>query len=470
MSAPALENGSRRAWLGQAASWVGGAALLGSPLGLWAQAQVQGQAPVAGKAGSGARVLVLGGGVGGATTAKYLKLFDPTLQVTVVERQPVYIRPYGSSEVLNQHVGMADLEVRYDQLRDRYGIRFVFDTVTGIDPTRRELLTAGRQRLAYDRLVVSPGIQLQYSAYAGYTEAVANTRVPSGWIPGQQTALLAQQLQSMRPGGTFVLAAPPNPYRCPPGPYERVALMAEWFQKHNPTAKIILVDPKDSFVTDESMLLGWNRLYGYNPPDDYAKKMGQQVELKRHPEGGMITWVRGKDGGRTLRVDAKAMRLETEADTIQADVINVVPPMKAAQVAFDLGLTDASGWCPVERRTFASTLVPGVHVIGDASMADAMPKSGFSANTQAKVVARAIVEELAGRSAPEPLWENTCYALAGKDYGFFVADVFKVIDGKIGRVNTRARYLPLTASEAQIKLGARYQQAWMRTITQDCFA
>ncbi|NIC43588.1 NAD(P)/FAD-dependent oxidoreductase [Aquabacterium sp. A08] len=459
---------SRRGWLKRAATGAGAATLLTSPLGLWAQAQVQGQTgPVR---GSGARIVVVGGGVGGATTAKYLKLFDPSLQVTVIERNPVYIRPYGSSEVLNRHIGMSDLEVRYDTLRDRYGIRFVFDTATGLDPVRREVLTAGRQRVPYDRLVVSPGIQLQYSAYAGYSEAVANTQVPSGWIAGPQTALLARQLQAMRPGGTFVLAAPPNPYRCPPGPYERVALMAEWFQQHNPTAKIILVDPKDSFVTDETMLLGWNRLYGYNPPPDYAAKMGQKVELRRHPDGGMITWVRGKDGGRPLKLDAKGLRLETEADNFRADVINIVPPMKAASVAFDLGLTDASGWCPVDRRTFASTQVDGVHVIGDASIADAMPKSGFSANTQAKVVARAIVETLAGRPAPEPLWENTCYALAGKDYGFFVADVFKVIEGKIARVNTRARYLALDASATQIKLGARYQQAWMRTFTQDCFA
>jgi sulfide dehydrogenase [flavocytochrome c] flavoprotein subunit len=180
--------------------------------------------------------------------------------------------------------------------------------------------------------------------------------------------------------------------------------------------------------------------------------------------------VRGKDGGRTLKIDAKKMTIETEAEVIKADVINVIPPMKAGQIAMTLGLTDASGWCPVNRRTFASTLQPHVHVIGDASIADAMPKSGFSANSQAKVLAYAVVEEMAGRAQPEPLWENTCYALAGKDYGLFVADVFKVIDGKIGRVNTKARYLPLNASAAQIKLGARYQQAWLRTFTQDCFA
>lgn len=450
---------SRRAWLHRTLQATAGASLLGSPLGLLAAT------PAAG------HVVVLGGGVGGATAAKYLKLFNPALKVTVIEKNRTYIRPYGSSEVLNRHATMDELNVGYDTLASQHGVNFVFDTVTGFDPQARTVRTAGKHTIAYDRLVVSPGIQLMYSAYGGYTEQVAETAIPSGWIPGKQTALLAKQLQGMRQGGTFVLAAPPNPYRCPPGPYERAALMTEWFAQHNPRAKVIIVDPKDSFVTDETMMLGWNRLYDFNLPDDYLKKMAPQVEVKQHASPGNLTWVRGKDGGRTLKVDAKAMRITTEAEDIKADVINVIPPMKAGQLATTLGLTDSTGWCPVQRHNFASTLHPHVHVIGDASIADAMPKSGFSANTQAKVVARAIVEELAGRPVDTaPAWENTCYALAGKDYGLFVADVFRIQDGKIARTNGKERYLPLNATPAQIKLGARYQQAWLRTFTQDCFA
>ena len=454
----------RRAFLGTAAA---SAAWWASPSAVWAQQAVLGQAPTP---ATRARVVVVGGGVGGATAAKYLKLFNPALEVTLIEKNPVYIRPYGSTEVLNQHVGMDDLVVRYDDLQRTYGVQLLTDTVVGLDSAQQVVITAGKRRVPYDRLIVSPGIELIYNAYEGYSEAVAQSSVPSGWIPGTQTALLAKQLQTMRPGGTFVLAAPPNPYRCPPGPYERVALMAEWFGKHNPSAKILLLDPKDSFVTDQTMLLGWNRLYRFNLPDDYAQPISAKAEVKTHAAPGMITWVRGKEGGRTLRVDGKRMQIETEVQRFAADVINVIPPMKAAAVARSLGLTDASGWCPVDRRTFASTQVPHVHVIGDASIADAMPKSGFSANNQAKVVARAIVETLAGRETPEPLWENTCYALAGKDYGLFVADVFRIVEGKIARINTKARYLPLDASPMQIKLGARYQQAWLRTFTQDCFA
>jgi sulfide dehydrogenase [flavocytochrome c] flavoprotein chain len=246
--------------------------------------------------------------------------------------------------------------------------------------------------------------------------------------------------------------------------------MAEWFARHNPRAKVLIADPKDGFVTDETMMLGWNRLYGFNPPEDYAKKIAAKAELKRHADGTSgIAWLRGSQGGRVLKLDAKAMRIETEAETIQADVINLIPPMKAGRLAATLGLADSTGWCPVERRDFASTRLPHVHVIGDASIADAMPKSGFSANTQAKVVARAIVEALAGRPLPEPVWENTCYALAGSEYGLFVADVFRLQDGKIARTN-KARFLPLDASAQQIRLGARYQQAWLRTFTEDVFA
>lgn len=415
------------------------------------------------------RIVVVGGGVGGATTAKYLKLFNPALQVTLVERQPVYVRPYGSSEVLTGHSTMQSLEVGYDGLR-RHGVEVLIDTATGLDAPRRLLRTAGGRSLPYDRLIVSPGIELMYDAIPGYSAAVAESRAPSGWIPGAQTALLAQQLKAMRPGGTFVIAAPPNPYRCPPGPYERAALMAEWFAKHNPRAKVLIADPKDGFVTDETMMLGWNRLYGFNPPADYAKKIAAKAELKRHADGASgITWLRGSEGGRVLKLDARNLRLETEAETIQADVLNIIPPMKAGRLAATLGLDDGTGWCPVERRDFASTRVPHVHVIGDASIADAMPKSGFSANTQAKVVARAIVEALAGRPLPEPVWENTCYALAGSEYGLFVADVFRLQDGKIAR-SKAPRFLPLDASPQQIRLGARYQQAWLRTFTEDVFA
>ncbi len=415
-----------------------------------------------------ARIVIIGGGVGGATAAKYLKMADPSLQVTVIEKNPVYIRPYGSSEVLNQHATMQALEVRYDALQQKHGVAFVFDAAKSLDPVRKTVTTASGKVLAYDKLIVSPGIKLRYESLPGYSEQLAETQVPSGWIAGAQTALLAKQLQGMRDGGTFVLAAPPNPYRCPPGPYERAALMTEWFAKHNPRAKVIIADPKDSFVTDETAMLGWNRLYGFQPPAEYRSKI--KAELLPASKPCALEWIQAKAGGTPQRLDAKTMTLHTAGGAIKADVINIIPAMVAGQIAFDFGLTNDSGFCPVHRTTFESTLHKDVHVIGDASMADAMPKSGFSANTQAKWVARVITDQLAGRSSGTPVWENTCYALAGKDYGLFVADVFKIKDdGKIGRVN-KARYLPFDATPAQIRLSAVYQQAWIQAFTQDIFA
>ncbi len=414
-----------------------------------------------------AHVVVIGGGVGGATAAKYLKLANPALRVTIIEANRTYIRPYGSSEVVTGHSEMDDLNVGYDTLKSRYGIDFVFDRVVGFDPVRKQVRTAGRQSIGYDKLIVSPGISLQYQATPGYSEKVAEIRAPSGWIPGAQTALLARQLKAMRPGGVFVLVAPPTPYRCPPGPYERGALVTEWMRKHNPTGKVIILDPKDSFVTDASMQLGWHRLYGYNIPDDYLKDMPADVHNSGKP--APIEWIRAKAGGKVKQIDARTLTVVTEGGKLKADVLNIIPPMRAGKLAFDLGLTDASGWCPVDRRTFASNAHAEVFVIGDASIADAMPKSGFSANTQAKVTAQAVVDQLAGREPGEPIWENTCYALAGSEYGLFVADVFRLKEGKITQISG-PRYLPLDAAPTKIRLAAAYQQAWLKTFTEDCFA
>jgi len=224
-------------------------------------------------------IVIIGGGVGGATTAKYLKLMDKDIKVTVIEKNPIYIRPYGSSELVVGHVTMSDLEVSYDTLKSKYGIDFIFDQVTGFDPDKKTVQTAGGQNVVYDKLVVSPGIELKYDAVPGYSEDIANTQIPCGWIPGAQTQMLHEQLKAMPQGGTFVVVPPPNPYRCPPGPYERAALVAEWLQKHNPKGKVLILDPRDEFVSDTTMLQAWNRLYNFTVPADYEAKF--VAELKK---------------------------------------------------------------------------------------------------------------------------------------------------------------------------------------------
>jgi len=368
---------------------------------------------------------------------------------------------------------MDDITITYDALRDKYGINFIFEEVTGIDFDKQRVRTASGSNVNYDKLVVSPGISFNFDAIEGLDKEISDTKIPHAWIPGKQTELMARQLQAVPKGGTIIVAPPPNPYRCPPGPYERAGLFAQWLKEHgNPTAKVLILDPKNGFTTDVTMLQAWHRLYNFSLPEGARKKYTEEqlATMPDHPEPGMIEWVMGDMGGRVLRVDPDAMMVETEMGQYKADMINIIPPLKAGKIALETGLADDSGWCPIERKTFESTLAKNVHVIGDSSIADEMPKSGYSANSQAKVVALQIRALLAGEEPGTPIWQNTCYALAGNtDYGMFVADVFRLQDGVIRRLPNQ-RYLPFDATEVQYKLSALYQQNWMRAFTDDCFA
>jgi len=418
-------------------------------------------------------VVVIGGGVGGATFSKYLRLADEGIKVTIIEKNRKYLRPYGSSEVITGHISMDDITITYDALRDKYGVNFIFDEVIGIDFDKQRVRTASGSNINYDKLVVAPGISFDFDAIEGLDQEIADTKIPHAWIPGKQTELMARQLKAVPKGGTIVVAPPPNPYRCPPGPYERAGLLAQWLKEHgNPTAKVLVFDSKNRFTTDVNMLQAWHRLYNFSIPEG-ARKLYTEEQLATMPdhlEPGMIEWVMGEMGGRVLGVDPDAMVVETEAGKFKADMINIIPPHKAGKLALKTGLADESGWCPVERKTFESTLAKNVHVIGDSSIADDMPKSGYSANSQAKVVALQIKALLAGEEPGTPIWQNTCYALAGNtDYGIFVSDVFRLVDGKIRRMPYQ-RFLPFDATEIQYKLSAMYQQNWMRAFTEDCFA
>ncbi|MGD9708232.1 MAG: FCSD flavin-binding domain-containing protein [Halothiobacillaceae bacterium] len=439
-------------------------------------------------AGAQPHVVVIGGGVGGATFAKYLKLADKNIKVTIVEKERQYLRPYGSSEVISGHITMQDITVSYDALQKNYGIEFVFDTVTGIDFEGKSVKTAGGTSLGYDRLIVSPGIGFKWEAIEGLTPEVSDTVMPHAWIPGKQTELLAKQLRELPKGGTVLVCPPPNPYRCPPGPYERAGLIAQYLKEHNPTAKVIILDPKNGFTTDLTMLQAWNRLYGFNIPEQFkgysveglkaagfseeaAKRQLAAWQPVKHDKAGLIEWVMGDMGGRVVRVDPATKTVHTEGGSYKGDMINIIPPLKAGQIAIDTGLADSSGWCPVDPVTLESTLHKYVHVIGDACIAGDMPKSGYSANSQAKMVALQVKALLAGEHLGDPVFQNTCYALAGnREYGQFVVDVFRVRDGKIKR-EPNPRYLPLDASPVQHKLAAIYTvNAWMKSFTDDCFA
>jgi sulfide dehydrogenase [flavocytochrome c] flavoprotein chain len=393
---------------------------------------------------AGAQVVVVGGGFAGATCARTLKRLDPRLAVTIVEANRVFTACPFSNEVV---VGLRELaaqQFRYDKLAND-GIAVNFSEAKSVDPQTRTVTLGDTTRLAYDRLVLAPGIDFRWDALPGYSEA-ATEKMPHAWEAGPQTLLLRHQLEAMPDGGVVVIAVPANPYRCPPGPYERASLIAYYLKTRKPKSKLLILDAKDTFSKQKLFQNGWTVLYP-----------------------GLIEWVALSAGGKVTAVDASAMTLTTDFTTHKADVANVIPPQKAGQVAGLAGVADRTGWCPIDPVSFASTLQPNIHVIGDAAIAGAMPKSAFAANAQAKVCAAAVVVLLAGGTPTPPKLINTCYSLVAPDYGISVAGVYHPVDGKLVDVEGAGGISPLEAPAEARVLEARLAAGWFRTITGEVF-
>ena len=389
------------------------------------------------------RVVVIGGGFGGTTAAKYLKRFDSNIDVTLVEIQETYMTCPASNWYLAGLVKADAITHDYSTLKNKHGVRVIHDTVTGIETATKEVKLAGGQVLGYDRLIVSPGIDFKYDEVEGYSKEVSE-KLPHAYKAGPQTELLYKQLRDMPQGGTFVMVAPGNPFRCPPGPYERLSMVAEFFKNNNPTAKIVCLDNKDKFSKQGLFQSGWQTLYG-----------------------NMIQWVAGIDGGKVTKVDAEKMMVYSDYENIKADVINFIPNQKAGKLAFDAGLTNESGWCPVNQETFESKIHSDVYVIGDAAIAGGMPKSGHSAASQAKMCAAAIVSNMHNTAMPRPKNTNTCYSLVGSDYGISVAMVYEMKDGVISGVEGAGGVSPGNADMNFRKMEANYARGWYASITAD---
>lgn len=398
--------------------------------------------------GAGAKVVIIGGGPGGATAAKYLRRADPSVEVTLIEANPDYYTCFMSNEVLGGDRKIETLRVGFDGLK-KHGITVVQDMATGIDGAAKTVSTKGGKKFAFDRCIVSPGIDLNFEGVPGYSAAVAE-KLPHSWKAGPQTTLLRKQLEAMKDGENFVMVAPPNPYRCPPGPYERASLIAHYFKKHKPKSKVIILDPKDAFSKQGLFIEAWTKFYGYGTP------------------ASMIEWIPAAKGGKVKKVDAETMSVEAEFDTFKGAVINVIPPQKAAQIAFDSGLVEGA-WVPVHKGTFESKKVPGVHVLGDASDAAAMPKSGYSANSQAKVAAAAVAAMLKGGQPPEPTYVNTCYSIAAENHTFSVAGVYKY-DGEknaIVEIQGSGGLSKANASADVRKRETAFAYSWFTNIVSD---
>lgn len=400
------------------------------------------------------KVVVVGGGAGGSTVASCVRKADPSIEVTLIEPKKTYHTCFMSNEVIAGDRKLESIAFGYDGLRKR-GVTVVHDTVSGIDPVGRSVKTAGGGSYGYDRLVVAPGIDFKWSGIEGYDATVAE-KIPHAWQAGPQTTLLRQQIEAMPDGGTVMICPPAAPFRCPPGPYERASLIAGYLQRHKPKSKLLIVDASSAFSKQGLFIGGWKALYGYGTPNS------------------LIEWVSGEQTDRGIvKLDPATLTVTTRfGDKHKADVLNLIPAQKAGKIAFDAGLTGAGDWCPVDMVTFESTIHKGIHVIGDAAVASTMPKSGYSANSQAKVTAAAIVALLKGEQPGTPSYVNTCYSIVGKDYGISVANVYQLgHDDKGAQVikSVSGGVSPADASAEFRRRELQYAYSWFTNITRDIF-
>jgi sulfide dehydrogenase [flavocytochrome c] flavoprotein subunit len=400
--------------------------------------------PAIAAAGGKKQVVIVGGGVGGATAAKYIRRADASVEVTLIEPNKHYYTCFMSNEVLGGDRSMDSIKFGYDGLA-RHGVTVVHDTVTAIDAKGRKVTTEGGQSFSYDRCIVAPGISF-VDNIKGYDTAAAE-KMPHAWKAGPQTALLRKQLEAMADGGTVLIAPPPNPFRCPPGPYERACQIAHYLKGHKPKSKILIIDSKDKFSKQGLFTQAWDRHYQ-----------------------GMIEWVKAVDtGGGVKSVNASAGTVSTEFEEYKPAVANIIPAQKAGKIAQLAGLTDDKGWCPIEGKTFESTIHKGIHVIGDAAIQDPLPKSGYAANSEAKVVAAAVVDLVNDREPGTPSWVNTCYSIVAPDDGISVAMVYNLVDGKVAKVEGSGGLTPMDSSPTDRAREVQYAHSWFNNITNDIF-
>ena len=400
--------------------------------------------------GTGARprVVVVGGGFGGASCARALRKADARLAVTLIERSPTYTASPMSNSVIAGLRELTGQQFGYDALK-RSGIDFFVGFPLKIDPQRREVAfnagSADALTVRYDRLVLSPGIDFRWGAIQGYDEA-ASRLMPHAYAGGEQIALLRRQLEEMADGGLVVITSPVTPSRCPPAPYERAALIAHYLKTRKPRSKVIVLDAKDSFTMQKLFENAWKALYG-----------------------DMVEWIPVGSGGGLASVDPRARTLSTDFDKYEAAVANVIPPQKAGKVADLAGVADRTGWCPVDPVTFESKLQPGIHVIGDAAIAGAMPRSASAAGSQAKLCAAAIAALLAGKTPAAPTLTSSCFSLLAPDYAISQRGTYRVVEGQYQESEPGIVVSPVNAAADTRSAEAKEAAAWYADITAAVF-
>ncbi|NNE56812.1 MAG: FAD-dependent oxidoreductase [Hellea sp.] len=393
---------------------------------------------------SSPNVVIVGGGFGGASAAMQFRKIAPNIKVTLIEPSSAYTACPFSNLVIGGSRNISLQTFAYSGLKAA-GVKLIQDYAKQIDPDTKTVTSRDGISLTYDRLILSPGIDFIWDAIEGFDETAAQN-MPHAWKAGLQTELLAQQLQAMEDGGVVAISVPPPPFRCPPGPYERASLIADYLKRHKPRSKLVILDSQDRFSKQPLFEAAWRDLYP-----------------------GIIERMPGSESGQVIRVESKTRKLFTDFDELSVDVANVIPPQKAGKIAHIAAVANATGWCPVNAVTFESTLAPNVHVIGDATIASPMPKSAFSANLQGKICAAQIARILAGQPPIATTLSNTCYSYAAPDYAFSVSGVYHNDGAAFQSVPGAGGTSPIGA-EASLRLAeARQAEDWFKTITREAF-
>ena len=400
-------------------------------------------APFLARAAGSARIVVIGGGFGGAAAARALVAADPSMAVTLVEREAAISTGPGSSAVIAG-------------LRDAASIRFPIAAIPGVarrsgeaiavDPVARQVRLLDGGTLDYDRLILAPGVDIDWVGLSGYDRAAAEI-MPHAWTGEAQTLLLRNKLAAMANGGTVIMSIPANPIRCPIAPYERASLIAWYLKTHKPRSKLLVLDAKERFSNQANFQAAWAALYP-----------------------GRLEWIGLADGGRVTKVNAAIGRFETEFDDHRADLGNVIPPQRAGAIAHAAGVADRTGWCPVDPATYEAKLVPGIHVIGDAIIGGAMPKAAFAAGEQARACAAAIVASLRGTAFTPMRLENICYGLAAPGYGFSVRGAYLPNGALLNEIEGTGKTSPPDAPADLRAREAEDSDGWYRQITTATFA
>jgi len=389
-----------------------------------------------------ARIVVVGGGFGGASCARALRKLDPKLQVSLIEPNQTFTACPFSNEVI---VGMRELpaqQFNYDKIAAT-GVTVIPQAAAKVDPEKRIVTLADGNSLSYERLVLSPGIDLRFDALPGYDEATS-AKMPHAWKAGEQTLMLRRQLEAMEDGGTVVIAVPAAPLRCPPAPYERASLVAHYLKTRKPRSKVLILDAKDGFSQQRLFEAAWKELYP-----------------------GMIERIALSQGGRVTSVDPATSTIITDFGNYVANVASVIPPQKAGRIAEIAGAADNTGWCPIDPTNFASKLVPNIHVIGDACIAGQIPKAASAASAQGKACAAGIVAMLSGKAPESPRLSGACYNTVAPGYAFSLSGVYQPKDGQF--VEAEGATSPVNAPRETRQREAESAENWFKTITVETF-